>query len=57
MQEWIKKQHVHFMAGAADPSQLLPARERMGFTLRFHIILVPFGAVVEGGRGVTETDT
>jgi cytochrome d ubiquinol oxidase subunit I len=27
----------------ADPSQLLPAREQMGFTLGFHIILVPFG--------------
>jgi cytochrome d ubiquinol oxidase subunit I len=28
---------------AADPSQLLPAREQMAFTLGFHIILVPFG--------------
>src|SRR3954466_3689092 len=27
----------------ADPSQLLPAREQMAFTLGFHIILVPFG--------------
>ena len=27
----------------ADPAQLLPAREQMGFTLGFHIILVPFG--------------
>jgi cytochrome bd ubiquinol oxidase subunit I len=31
------------LAGAADPSQLLPAREQMGFTLGFHIVLVPFG--------------
>src|SRR3954452_17847373 len=28
---------------ASDPSQLLPAREQMGFTLGCHIILVPFG--------------
>ena len=28
---------------AAGPSQLLPAREQMAFTLGFHIILVPFG--------------
>jgi cytochrome d ubiquinol oxidase subunit I len=28
---------------AADPSQLVPAREQMAFTLGFHIILVPFG--------------
>jgi cytochrome d ubiquinol oxidase subunit I len=28
---------------AADPSQLLPARAQMAFTLGFHIILVPFG--------------
>ena len=27
----------------SDPSQLLPAREQMGFTLGFHIIIVPFG--------------
>jgi cytochrome d ubiquinol oxidase subunit I len=27
----------------SDPSQLLPAREQMAFTLGFHIILVPFG--------------
>jgi cytochrome bd ubiquinol oxidase subunit I len=26
-----------------DPSNLLPAREQMAFTLGFHIILVPFG--------------
>jgi cytochrome d ubiquinol oxidase subunit I len=26
-----------------EPSQLLPAREQMAFTLGFHIILVPFG--------------
>src|SRR5919199_2867464 len=28
---------------AADPPQLLPAREMMAFTLGFHIVLVPFG--------------
>jgi cytochrome bd ubiquinol oxidase subunit I len=28
---------------SADPSQLLPAREQMAFTLGFHIIIVPFG--------------
>ena len=31
------------LAAAPDPSQLLPAREQMAFTLGFHIILVPFG--------------
>src|SRR4051812_12476355 len=30
-------------AAAADPPQMLPAREQMAFTLGFHIILVPFG--------------
>src|SRR3954471_16098723 len=28
---------------AADPPQLLPARQMMAFTLGFHIVLVPFG--------------
>ena len=28
---------------AADPAQLVPAREQMAFTLGFHIVLVPFG--------------
>jgi len=28
---------------AADPSQLLPARTQMAFTLGIHIVLVPFG--------------
>src|SRR5438477_11277032 len=31
------------MLGVPDPSQLLPAREQMAFTLGFHILLVPFG--------------
>jgi cytochrome d ubiquinol oxidase subunit I len=31
---------------AADPAQLLPAREQMAFTLAFHIILVPFGVAL-----------
>src|SRR2546421_225410 len=30
-------------AGGGEPSQLLPARQQMAFTLGFHIILVPFG--------------
>jgi cytochrome bd ubiquinol oxidase subunit I len=34
-------EHLWVLAG--DPSQLLPAREQMAFTLGFHIILVPFG--------------
>jgi cytochrome bd ubiquinol oxidase subunit I len=33
----------HALMEAGDPAQLLPAREQMGFTLGFHIILVPFG--------------
>jgi hypothetical protein len=28
---------------AAEPAQLLPARQQMAFTLAFHIVLVPFG--------------
>jgi cytochrome d ubiquinol oxidase subunit I len=31
---------------AADPSQLLPAREQMAFTLGSHIVLVPFGVAL-----------
>jgi len=31
------------MVLAVDPSQMVPAREQMAFTLGFHIILVPFG--------------
>src|ERR1700712_3031044 len=31
------------LAATHDPSQLLPAREQMAFTLGFHIVLVPFG--------------
>lgn len=34
---------IRLSADAGDPSQLLPAREQMGFTLGFHIIIVPFG--------------
>jgi cytochrome d ubiquinol oxidase subunit I len=33
----------NMLLAAADPAQLLPAREQMAFTLGFHIILVPFG--------------
>jgi cytochrome bd ubiquinol oxidase subunit I len=31
---------------AAEPPQLLPARQQMAFTLGFHIILVPFGVAL-----------
>ncbi len=47
---------------AADPSQLLPAREQMAFTLGFHIILVPFGVaftfitMVANWRGLRRGD-
>lgn len=34
------------LAAAGDPSQLLPARQQMAFTLGFHIILVPFGVAL-----------
>jgi cytochrome d ubiquinol oxidase subunit I len=34
---------AHAALAAGDPSQLLPARQQMAFTLGFHIILVPFG--------------
>jgi cytochrome d ubiquinol oxidase subunit I len=48
---------------AADPSQLLPAREQMAFTLGFHIILVPFGVaftfmmLVANYRGLRRGDS
>ncbi|MDQ1743664.1 MAG: cytochrome bd ubiquinol oxidase subunit [Pseudonocardiales bacterium] len=34
---------IAVLAAAGAPSQLLPAREQMAFTLGFHIVLVPFG--------------
>jgi cytochrome bd ubiquinol oxidase subunit I len=49
-------------AASADPSQLLPAREQMAFTLGFHIILVPFGVaftflmLVANYRGIRRGD-
>jgi len=48
--------------GATDPSQLLPAREQMAFTLGFHILLVPFGVaftflmMVANHRGIRRGD-
>ncbi|WP_307795487.1 cytochrome ubiquinol oxidase subunit I [Actinacidiphila acididurans] len=33
-------------AAGGNPTQLLPAREQMAFTLGFHIILVPFGVAL-----------
>src|SRR3954447_14946067 len=50
------------LAEAADPSQLLPAREQMAFTLGFHIILVPFGVaftflmLIANYRGIRRDD-
>jgi cytochrome d ubiquinol oxidase subunit I len=50
------------VAAAGDPSQLLPAREQMAFTLGFHIILVPFGVaftflmLVANYRGIRRGD-
>jgi cytochrome bd ubiquinol oxidase subunit I len=47
---------------AADPSQLLPAREQMALTLGFHIVLVPFGVaftfitMVANWRGLRRDD-
>src|SRR3954452_7416864 len=47
---------------AAGPSQLLPAREQMAFTLGFHIVLVRFGVVfnflmlVANYRGIRRDD-
>jgi cytochrome bd ubiquinol oxidase subunit I len=32
-------------AAAQAPAELLPARTQMGFTLGFHIVLVPLGVV------------
>jgi cytochrome d ubiquinol oxidase subunit I len=49
-------------AAAGDPSQLLPAREQMAFTLGFHIVLVPFGVaftflmLVANYRGIRRND-
>jgi cytochrome d ubiquinol oxidase subunit I len=48
---------------AAEPPQLLPAREQMAFTLGFHIILVPFGValtaimLIANYRGIRKGDT
>jgi cytochrome d ubiquinol oxidase subunit I len=50
------------LAEAAEPGQLLPAREQMAFTLGFHIILVPFGVaftflmLVANYRGIRRGD-
>jgi cytochrome d ubiquinol oxidase subunit I len=50
------------VALAANPSQLVPAREQMAFTLGFHIILVPFGVaftflmLIANYRGIRRGD-
>src|SRR4051794_38535051 len=55
-------EHLWLLVAAADPSQLLPAREQMAFTLGFHIILVPFGVaftfitMVANYRGLRRDD-
>src|SRR5215207_2441323 len=47
---------------AAEPAQLLPARQMMAFTLGFHIILVPFGVaftflmLIANYRGIRRGD-
>jgi len=47
---------------ASAPSQLLPAREQMAFTLGFHILLVPFGVaftflmMLTNWRGIRHDD-
>src|SRR5215208_2004987 len=47
---------------AADPAQLLPARQMMAFTLGFHIVLVPFGVaftffmLIANYRGIRRGD-
>jgi cytochrome bd ubiquinol oxidase subunit I len=54
--------HLGLLVSAGDPSQLLPAREQMAFTLGFHIILVPFGVaftfimMVANYRGLRRDD-
>jgi cytochrome bd ubiquinol oxidase subunit I len=48
---------------AADPAQLLPARQQMAFTLAFHIVLVPFGVaftammLIANYRGIRRGDS
>ncbi len=48
---------------ASDPSQLLPARQQMAFTLGFHIVLVPFGVaftfimMIANYRGIRRGDS
>src|SRR3954449_976465 len=50
------------VAEAADPAQLVPAREQMAFTLGFHIVLVPFGVaftflmLIANYRGIRKGD-
>src|SRR3954453_18764875 len=47
---------------AADPGNLLPARQQMAFTLGFHIVLVPFGVaftflmLIANWRGIRRDD-
>src|SRR3954451_5066651 len=50
------------VAEAADPAQLVPARQQMAFTLGFHIVLVPFGVaftffmLIANYRGIRRGD-
>lgn len=47
---------------AAEPAQLLPARQQMAFTPAFHIVLVPFGVaftammLIANYRGIRRGD-
>ncbi len=51
-----------WLLAVAEPSQLLPAREQMAFTLGFHIVLVPFGVaftsimMIANYRGLRHAD-
>jgi cytochrome d ubiquinol oxidase subunit I len=50
------------VAASSTPSQLLPAREQMAFTLGIHVVLVPFGvafvamALIANYRGLRHDD-
>ena len=54
--------YVGTALAAAEPAQLLPARQQMAFTLAFHIVLVPFGVaftammLIANYRGIRRDD-
>ena len=59
---WHARPWAAVIAGSPAPSNLLPARDQMAFTLGFHIILVPFGVaftfitMVANWRGLRRDD-